>query len=46
MDDVAVALLVVGVFGERVVPLSETALTGLTLLGALLLAYLGRAGPA
>jgi len=43
---IAIVLLLVGVFGEGIVPLSAPALTALTLLGALLLVYLGRTGPA
>ncbi|MDQ2074020.1 hypothetical protein RBH20_15900 [Haloarcula sp. H-GB4] len=42
----AITLLLVGAFGEGIVPVSETVLTGLFLLGTLLLAYLGRVGPA
>lgn len=41
---VAIAFLLVGTFGEGHVPLSETALTGLVLVGLLLLVYLGRTG--
>ncbi|MFY4811134.1 hypothetical protein ACOJIV_00285 [Haloarcula sp. AONF1] len=42
----AITLLLVGVFGEWILPVSETVLTGFFLLGALLLFSLGRAGPA
>ncbi|GGK60455.1 hypothetical protein [Haloarcula sebkhae] len=42
----AITLLLVGAFGEWILPVSETVLTGFFLLGALLLFSLGRAGPA
>ncbi|AAV47650.1 unknown [Haloarcula marismortui ATCC 43049] len=42
----AITLLLVGTFGEGILPVSETVLTVLVLLGTLLLVYLGRAGPA
>jgi hypothetical protein len=42
----AITLLLVGAFGEGIVPVSEPVLTGLFLLGTLLLVYLGRVGPA
>ena len=41
----AITLLFVGAFGEGILPVSETVLTGLFLLGMLLLVYLSRAGP-
>ena len=42
----AITLLLIGAFGEGIVPVSESVLTGLFLLGTLLLVYLGRVGPA
>ncbi|EMA34976.1 hypothetical protein [Haloarcula japonica] len=41
----AITLLLVGAFGEGILPVSERVLTGLFLLGALLLFSLGRAVP-
>ena len=42
---IAIALLLVGAFGGGILLVSETALTGLVLLGTLLLIYLARKGP-
>ncbi|EMA21022.1 hypothetical protein [Haloarcula argentinensis] len=42
----AITLLLVGAFGEGILPVSETVLTGLFLLWTLLLLAFGRAGPA
>ncbi|NLV12855.1 hypothetical protein [Haloarcula argentinensis] len=45
-DTAAITLLLVGAFGEGILAVSETVLTGLVLLGALLLLALSRIGPA
>ncbi|GGM35867.1 hypothetical protein [Haloarcula argentinensis] len=42
----AITILLVGAFGGAILPVSGTVLTGLVLLGALLLLAFGRAGPA